>query len=169
MASAKQVWKKAGLLVLGGALLAGLAVAAAAESGAEGAEGGHHKAFAVEHEGGFGEGLELTVQQREQLRADHIAREKKLIQWEADKKLLKLDMHSAEGQETPDLSKIESLAGKIGEIQAKIIVERAKGRQFFKSILTPEQKKKAEKYFEGHGLERHGERCEKCEDQKGEE
>jgi len=164
------VWNKMGVLVLGGTLLLGLAGAAAAMPMHDGPEGGRGKALAGEHEWAFGNGLDLTAQQHEQLKADRLAREKKLIQLQADKKVLKLDLRAAEEQETPDMSKVEALAEKIGNIQAKIIVERAKGREFFKSLLTPEQKKKMQEGFKGHdGKGCDGEKCEKCrkgEDQK---
>lgn len=158
------------MLALGGVLVFGMAMVAGAEPAPAGAEGGHDKAVSAEHEWGFG-GLDLTAQQKDQLRTDRISREKKLIQLQADKKLLHLDLRAAEEQETPDMGKIESIAGKIGDLQAKVIVEQAKGRQFFLSVLTPEQKKKLEKNFGEHrGMMRHhGENCEKCEDQRGEE
>jgi Spy/CpxP family protein refolding chaperone len=93
--------------------------------------------------------LKLTAAQREQIKDDRVARAKRMIQMRAETQTLKLDLHEAEREEKPDLAKVESIANQLGQLHAKMIVERAKGRAYFLSILTPEQKKMiTEKRFE---------------------
>jgi Spy/CpxP family protein refolding chaperone len=101
---------------------------------------------------GMAEDLKLTADQKDQLKADRLTRAKRLIALRAEAQILKLDLREAEDEDKPDLGRIQSLANKLGQIHAKQIVERAKGRVFFLGLLTPEQKKTFE---EGRGQGRH--------------
>lgn len=96
--------------------------------------------------GGMGMGmmgmdLKLTEPQREKLKADRLARGKRMIALRAEAATLQLELREAEMDAKLDVGKIETLANKLGQTKAKMIVERAKGREFFESLLTPEQKK----------------------------
>lgn len=87
-------------------------------------------------------GLDLDAKQLEQVKADRTAREKRMIQLHAEMKTLMVDLRAAEDTDKPDPAKIESIAGKLGGLHAKMIVEHAQGRAFLRGLLTPEQKKK---------------------------
>lgn len=95
--------------------------------------------------GGLGMGLamclDLTADQKDKLKADRLARGKRLINLKAEAQTIRLELREAEQDDPVDLGKIESLANKLGQVKAKMIVERAKGRKFFLGLLTPEQKK----------------------------
>lgn len=140
-------------MLLALALVAGTAAVATAMPGAgQGSDRGPRQG---QHEGmkqgggmqgcgmgmGMGMGLDLTAEQRDKLKDDRLARGKRLIALKAEAQTLKLDLREAESVEKLDLGKVESLANKLGQVKAKMIVERAKGRQFLLGLLTAEQKK----------------------------
>ncbi len=136
-------------MLLALALVAGTTAASAAMPGAgQGPDRGPRHG---QHDGmmkgggmqgcGMGMGLDLTAEQRDKLKDDRLARGKRLIALKAEAQTLKLDLREAESDEKLDLGKVESLANKLGQVKAKMIVERAKGRQFFLGLLTAEQKK----------------------------
>ncbi|NTV52189.1 MAG: periplasmic heavy metal sensor, partial [Candidatus Firestonebacteria bacterium] len=122
MIIAKHGRTQVGSLILGGMLLLGLAATAAANPMHDGPEGGKSGAPAMAHDRDFARSLDLTAQQRETLQADRLARGKRLIQLQADKKILRLELEALVEQDAPDMGKIESLAGKIGDVQTKLIV-----------------------------------------------
>lgn len=103
---------------------------------------------ACEEQEGMGPGrgaleeLNLSADQMDKLRKDRSENRKQMIKLMADMKTLQVDLGDELEKEKPDMGKIEKLAGQIGDQHAKMIVQRAKGISYLKSILTPEQRKK---------------------------
>jgi Spy/CpxP family protein refolding chaperone len=97
------------------------------------AEPGH---FAFAHR------LDLTADQMEKIKTERLKTEKQLIQDMADMQKMHLDLRAEATQDKPDMDKLEKLTRQMGEQHAKIIMEHTKSMIFFRSLLTPEQKKK---------------------------
>jgi len=115
---------------------------------------------------GFRE-LNLSSEQFAKLRQDRMDGRRQMIKTTAEMQTLHLDMNEELMKDKPDLSKIEKIANQIGNLHARMILQRSKAAIFFKSILTPEQRKKLDEMHlqmggmgpemgmgMGHGMER---------------
>ncbi len=87
-------------------------------------------------------GLDLSEDQIDKLKAERLKNQKQMIKWEAELKILHLDIKSESHKDQPNLSRVEKLAQQIGELKGKMMATRVKSVIYLRSILTPEQKKK---------------------------
>ena len=86
--------------------------------------------------------LDLTADQVRQLKKERIKSQKQMIKLRAELETLQVDLRSETGKDEPNLSKVDILAGQIGELRGKMIAARTKSVIYLRSILTPEQKRK---------------------------
>jgi Spy/CpxP family protein refolding chaperone len=144
--------KKILLISLALAGLAALALTAAAKENNEGMPGMHAKPdFPGLH---LAKELNLSTEQMEKLKAQGLATEKQDIQDEADMKLLHVDLQAEAAKDAPDMDKLEKLTQKMGEEHAKMMLTNIRKMIFFRSLLTPEQKKTLEQINLASGEEK---------------
>ena len=86
--------------------------------------------------------LDLTADQVKKLKEERIKSQKQMIKLQAELQTLWVDLRSETGKDEPNLSRVDMLAGQIGELKGKMIAARTKSVIYLLSILTPEQKRK---------------------------
>jgi len=102
--------------------------------------------------------LDLTVDQVKQLKEERIKNQKQMIKLRAELETLRVDLRSEAGKDEPNPSRVDILAGQIGELRGKMIATHTKSVIYLRSILTPEQRRKmdvmqlqaGEGYHRGH-------------------
>lgn len=88
------------------------------------------------------EELELTEQQRDQLRQIRLSTQKEVIERRAKMRILRLELRELLRADQPDRKAIEEKTKQIGELRTQIDLARVNGRVSAKSVLTAEQKAK---------------------------
>jgi Spy/CpxP family protein refolding chaperone len=86
--------------------------------------------------------LDLTTDQMEKMKAEKLTTEKQNIQDDADMKIMHMDVQAEAMKDNPDMAKLEKFTRKIGDQHAKMMLAHLRSVIFFRSLLTPEQKKK---------------------------
>jgi Spy/CpxP family protein refolding chaperone len=168
--------KKALLISLTMVAFSAFALAASAKSeGKEGPAGCECKAGKMGgmemHEMHMAKELDLTTEQTDKLRANKLAGEKERIQAEADMKKLHVDLKTEVMKDNPDMAAIEGLTKKMGEMHGNEMLAMIKDKIFFRSLLTPAQKKKMGQMMDMEMAEHHEgmEKHEKMEKHEGHE
>ncbi|MCK5219655.1 periplasmic heavy metal sensor, partial [bacterium] len=85
-------------------------------------------------------GLDLSEDQIAKLKAERLTKRKQMIKWEAELKILHLDIKTESHKDKPSLAQVEKLAQQIGELRGKMMAVRVKSVIYLRSILTPKQK-----------------------------
>jgi Spy/CpxP family protein refolding chaperone len=88
--------------------------------------------------------LDLTTDQLQTLNKHKIASHRQMIKLRAQIEETRVDLEEAMDEATPDQKKIEKIAARLGDLHKETVLQHADSIIFFKSILTPEQKKKLE-------------------------
>ena len=90
------------------------------------------------------EALELTQEQKDQLKSVRLDGKKKMIQYRADMQLARIELKELLIQKSPNQGQVDKVVAKITSTQAKITESRVRQKLGMKKILTEEQLKKIE-------------------------
>ncbi|NUK47365.1 periplasmic heavy metal sensor [Prosthecochloris sp. DSM 1685] len=85
--------------------------------------------------------LELSAQQVERLKKDKMERRKTMIRLRSELDLLHAEMAQSAFSEKPDMKNLEDLSVRIGDVHARMTMQRIRSLVFLRSLLTDEQKK----------------------------
>jgi Spy/CpxP family protein refolding chaperone len=96
--------------------------------------------------------LGLSPDQVAKLRENRLEERKQMIKTRSEMETLQLDLSEEGMKDKPDMAKVEKLAQQMGQIHARMIVQRVKGVTFLRSILTPEQKQKLDQLHVQGGM-----------------
>ena len=88
------------------------------------------------------EALELTQEQKDQLKSVRLDGKKKMIQYRADMQLARIELKELLIQKSPNQGQVDKVVAKITAAQAKITESRVRQKLGMKEILTEEQLKK---------------------------
>ena len=95
--------------------------------------------------GNLAEHLDLTEEQREQIKSIRRETARKHIQQQADVRLARLDLKALMDTEQPDRKKIHTQLRKIAQLQGDMRISQVDQRLDIRQLLTPEQRQKAKK------------------------
>jgi periplasmic protein CpxP/Spy len=85
--------------------------------------------------------LDLSTDQVRKLKTHKMNNRRTIIRLRSELDLLKADMFEAALAGEPDMKQIEGISRQIGDVQARMTLERMKSLIYLRSILTDEQKK----------------------------
>ncbi len=91
--------------------------------------------------------LDLTTEQLQSLKKNKLTSHRQMVKLRAQIQEARIDLTEALDEATPSQKKIEEIAGRLGELHKKTIMQHADSILFLKSILTPEQKKKLDSFM----------------------
>ncbi len=95
--------------------------------------------------GTFGEHLDLSEEQRKQIKSVRREAARKHIQQQADVRLAHLDLQALMEAEEPDRKEIHAQLKKIAKLQGDMRITQVDQRLDIRELLTPDQRQKAKK------------------------
>ena len=92
-------------------------------------------------------GLELTDEQREQVKTLRSAYTRDMIRLRADSRLARVELREQMNETSPDVDRVKELASAVSAAQGSVFERGAVFRAEFKNLLTPEQQETLRESF----------------------
>ena len=100
-------------------------------------------------------GLELTDEQREQIKTLRFAYTRDMIRLRADSRLARVELRELMSETSPDVNRVKELASAVSAARGGVFERSAIFRAEFKNVLTPEQQETLRESFRDRRDGRH--------------